>query len=100
MGMLGGPNLAVFFLGVFYPWSNKWGAFFGNLCGITVTVWVYVGSKFYPARPEKLGKLDLWTYRWHLKLNFTLKMYHQSAQIVLSITNNPSFINIMLFHLY
>ena len=59
-----GPNLAVFILAAFYPWANKWGAFFGNIFGIAFNIWIYVGSKYFPAPPEKAGKLPMWTYRY------------------------------------
>ena len=81
MGMLGGPNLAVFFLGVFYPWSNRWGAFIGNLLGIAMSVWIYVGSKFYPARAEKIGKLEHWTYSCNLTDDISTTLLSTSTMI-------------------
>lgn len=43
-GMLGGPLLGLFTLGVLFPWANKWGALIGHLTALVVTLWVGLGT--------------------------------------------------------
>ncbi|VDI50310.1 Hypothetical predicted protein [Mytilus galloprovincialis] len=43
-GMLGGPLLGVFTLGVLFPWANKWGALIGHLTSLVITLWIGLGT--------------------------------------------------------
>lgn len=43
-GMLGGPLLGLFMLGVLFPWANKWGALIGHLTALIITLWIGLGS--------------------------------------------------------
>ncbi|XP_072174293.1 sodium-coupled monocarboxylate transporter 1-like [Diadema setosum] len=51
MGLIGGPLLGVFTLGIFFPWANSKGAIVGLLCGIGMALWIGVGSFLHP--PDK-----------------------------------------------
>uniref|UniRef100_A0A8C5E4Q6 Sodium-dependent multivitamin transporter-like n=1 Tax=Gouania willdenowi TaxID=441366 RepID=A0A8C5E4Q6_GOUWI len=44
LGMVGGPILGVFCLGMFFPWSNSIGAVAGLAAGLVVAFWVGIGS--------------------------------------------------------
>ncbi|KAF7231564.1 transcript variant X2 [Nothobranchius furzeri] len=43
-GMMGGPLLGLFCLGMFFPWANSVGAVVGLAAGLTMAFWVGIGS--------------------------------------------------------
>ncbi|PIK51100.1 putative sodium-coupled monocarboxylate transporter 1 [Apostichopus japonicus] len=47
-GLVGGPLLALFSLGVFFPCCNSYGAGFGTLIGLATSIWLGVGANIYP----------------------------------------------------
>ncbi|XP_009863490.1 PREDICTED: sodium-coupled monocarboxylate transporter 1, partial [Apaloderma vittatum] len=58
-GMIGGPLLGLFSLGILFPFVNEIGAFVGLLSGFTMALWVGLGSQVYPPLPEKTRPLYL-----------------------------------------
>uniref|UniRef100_A0A8C6XGP4 Solute carrier family 5 member 8 n=1 Tax=Naja naja TaxID=35670 RepID=A0A8C6XGP4_NAJNA len=46
-GMVGGPLLGLFSLGVLFPFVNAMGAFIGLICGFVLTLWIGIGSQIY-----------------------------------------------------
>ncbi|CAJ0952182.1 unnamed protein product [Ranitomeya imitator] len=50
-GMVGGPLLGLFSLGILFPFVNSLGAIVGLLVGFTVSLWVGIGSQIYPPLP-------------------------------------------------
>ncbi|XP_073401124.1 sodium-coupled monocarboxylate transporter 1 isoform X2 [Dendrobates tinctorius] len=50
-GMVGGPLLGLFSLGILFPFVNALGAIVGLLVGFTVSLWVGIGSQIYPPLP-------------------------------------------------
>ncbi|XP_064627909.1 sodium-coupled monocarboxylate transporter 1-like isoform X2 [Lineus longissimus] len=46
-GMLGGPILAIFTVGMFLPFVNSWGATAGLLCSTVISLWLGIGAVIY-----------------------------------------------------
>ncbi|XP_076445209.1 sodium-coupled monocarboxylate transporter 1-like [Babylonia areolata] len=46
-GMIAGPLLGLFTLGMIFPWANKWGALVGLLLSLTVTFTMGIGAFIY-----------------------------------------------------
>ncbi|KAJ0065024.1 hypothetical protein NL108_001014, partial [Boleophthalmus pectinirostris] len=61
MGVVSGPLLGVFLLGMFVPAANKLGAHLGIIAGYCVSVWLAVGSTLYPPSPQTMGVLPTYT---------------------------------------
>jgi len=47
-GIIGGPYLGVFSLGILVPWANWKGAFSGVIVGVCSTLWLAIGAQKYP----------------------------------------------------
>ncbi|XP_038833581.1 sodium-coupled monocarboxylate transporter 1-like [Salvelinus namaycush] len=66
-GIIGGPLLGLFSLGILCPYANATGGLAGLLSGLVMSLWVGVGAQFYPPLPEQSRPLGLTTHGW----NFT-----------------------------
>ncbi|XP_034079010.1 sodium-coupled monocarboxylate transporter 1 [Gymnodraco acuticeps] len=60
-GILGGPLLGVFTLGILCPFANSKGALSGLVSGLVVSLWVGIGAQIYPPPPEMSRPLSLTT---------------------------------------
>ncbi|CAK8694363.1 unnamed protein product [Clavelina lepadiformis] len=58
LGLVGGPLLGLYTLGVLFPFVNSLGAFFGANAGLAAAIWVFIGSRNYPPSPEFLDQLS------------------------------------------
>lgn len=61
-GMIGGPLLGLFSLGILVPFANSVGALAGLLAGFAISLWVGIGAQLYPPLPERTLPLPLETY--------------------------------------
>ncbi|XP_074082785.1 sodium-coupled monocarboxylate transporter 1-like [Macrotis lagotis] len=75
-GVIGGPLLGLFSLGILVPFANSVGAFVGLTTGFAIALWVGIGAQLYPPLPERSLALSLNTdgcnlTSFHLKGNWT-----------------------------
>ncbi|GAB1295478.1 Sodium-coupled monocarboxylate transporter 1 [Apodemus speciosus] len=61
-GMIGGPLLGLFSLGILVPFANSIGALAGLLAGFAISLWVGIGAQLYPPLPERTLPLPLETH--------------------------------------
>ncbi|XP_031721485.1 sodium-coupled monocarboxylate transporter 1 [Anarrhichthys ocellatus] len=60
-GIIGGPLLGVFTLGILCPTANSKGALSGLVSGLVMSLWVGIGAQLYPPPPEMSRPLSLTT---------------------------------------
>uniref|UniRef100_A0A673WED6 Solute carrier family 5 member 8 n=1 Tax=Salmo trutta TaxID=8032 RepID=A0A673WED6_SALTR len=61
-GIIGGPLLGLFSLGILCPYANATGGLAGLLSGLVMSLWVGIGAQFYPPLPEQSRPLGLTTH--------------------------------------
>ncbi|XP_074056459.1 sodium/iodide cotransporter [Macrotis lagotis] len=79
MGVISGPLLGAFILGMFIPACNTVGVFSGLGVGFLLSFWVAVGATLYPPSPQTMGVLPTFTdycpvYNVSEALNVTVTM--------------------------
>ncbi|XP_029357961.1 sodium-coupled monocarboxylate transporter 1 [Echeneis naucrates] len=60
-GMISGPLLGLYLLGMLFRTSNPTGGLLGMLVGLVLTLWVGIGGQLYPPTNEKTNPLPLTT---------------------------------------
>uniref|UniRef100_A0A3P8W6G1 Solute carrier family 5 member 8 n=1 Tax=Cynoglossus semilaevis TaxID=244447 RepID=A0A3P8W6G1_CYNSE len=60
-GIIGGPLLGLFTLGILCPVANTRGALAGLVSGLVMSLWVGIGAQVYPSPPELTRPLPLTT---------------------------------------
>uniref|UniRef100_A0A3P8P464 Uncharacterized protein n=1 Tax=Astatotilapia calliptera TaxID=8154 RepID=A0A3P8P464_ASTCA len=60
-GVIGGPLLGLFTLGILCPFATSKGALSGVVLGLAVSLWVAIGAQIYPPPPEMSRPLSLTT---------------------------------------
>ncbi|XP_076803007.1 sodium-coupled monocarboxylate transporter 1-like [Clavelina lepadiformis] len=58
LGLVGGPLLGLYTLGMLFPFANSVGAFFGANAGLAAAIWLFIGSQNYPPPPKFLDELS------------------------------------------
>ncbi|XP_059919821.1 sodium-coupled monocarboxylate transporter 1 [Gadus macrocephalus] len=61
MGIIGGPLLGLFFLGMLFRTTNTMGGLLGFLVGLILTMWVGIGAQIYPPGADKTNLLQFST---------------------------------------
>ncbi|KAJ0032569.1 hypothetical protein NQD34_002651 [Periophthalmus magnuspinnatus] len=61
MGVVSGPLLGIYILGMFVPAANKLGAYLGIIAGYFVSMWLAIGSTLYPPSADTMGVLPTYT---------------------------------------
>ncbi|KAL3875600.1 hypothetical protein ACJMK2_033535, partial [Sinanodonta woodiana] len=64
-GMIGGPLLGIFTLGMIFPWANAYGAYAGLLGSLAFMFWIGIGTQIVKPAIPKLP-LDLSQCNWNL----------------------------------
>ncbi|KAK9975759.1 hypothetical protein ABG768_020993 [Culter alburnus] len=62
VGVVGGPLLGLFSLGILFPCANTKGGLAGLLSGLVLSLWVCIGAQIYPPQPENSRPLPLMTH--------------------------------------
>lgn len=52
-GMVGGPTIGFYTIGIFIPFVSELPAMMGLICGLSISIWVFFGSNKFPAGPEE-----------------------------------------------
>ncbi|XP_071398384.1 sodium-coupled monocarboxylate transporter 1 [Centroberyx affinis] len=60
-GMISGPLLGLYLLGMFFRTTNSTGGLMGLIIGLVLTLWAGIGSQIYPPTDEKTKPLPLST---------------------------------------
>ncbi|NWJ05049.1 SC5A8 protein, partial [Crypturellus undulatus] len=68
-GMIGGPLLGMFTLGILFSFANEIGAFVGLISGFIVTLWVGIGAQTYPPLPTRTNPLTLSTAMCNISIS-------------------------------
>uniref|UniRef100_K7DZK7 Solute carrier family 5 member 8 n=1 Tax=Monodelphis domestica TaxID=13616 RepID=K7DZK7_MONDO len=58
-GLIGGPLVGLFFLGILNPYANSKGSFLGLLTGFITLLWIGLGKKHYAEHESKPKSLNL-----------------------------------------
>ncbi|XP_036356759.1 sodium-coupled monocarboxylate transporter 2-like isoform X1 [Octopus sinensis] len=64
-GIIGGPLLGIFVLGLFFPWANKWGAFSGLFTALGIMMWIGIGAQI-EKYPNPTSSIDTSGCNWNL----------------------------------
>uniref|UniRef100_A0A8C6TWR0 Solute carrier family 5 member 8 n=1 Tax=Neogobius melanostomus TaxID=47308 RepID=A0A8C6TWR0_9GOBI len=85
-GVIGGPLLGLFTLGILCPFANSKGAISGLVLGLMLSLWVAIGSQLYPPPPELTCPLPLITKG----CNFTnMDIHNWTSTILLTEATTP-----------
>ncbi|XP_069485976.1 sodium-coupled monocarboxylate transporter 1-like [Ambystoma mexicanum] len=60
-GIIGGPLLGIFSLGILFSFATSTGSIIGLIAGLTVSLWVGIGSQIHGLLPERSMHLGLST---------------------------------------
>ncbi|KAM3858990.1 sodium-coupled monocarboxylate transporter 1 [Diretmus argenteus] len=88
-GIIGGPLLGLFTLGILCPFANSTGALTGLVSGLGLSLWVGIGAQIYPPPPEMSRPLVLNTEGCNFttidRLNWTSTALPTEASVITTI---------------
>ncbi|KAK3586083.1 hypothetical protein CHS0354_033206 [Potamilus streckersoni] len=64
-GMIGGPLLGTFILGMFFPWANTYGAYAGLFSSLAFMFWIGIGTQIVKP-PIAKSPVDVSQCNWNL----------------------------------
>uniref|UniRef100_A0A3Q1JY00 Solute carrier family 5 member 8 n=1 Tax=Anabas testudineus TaxID=64144 RepID=A0A3Q1JY00_ANATE len=70
-GMISGPLLGLYLLGMLFRTANSVGGLVGMITGLALTLWVGIGGQIYPPKAEKTNPLPLTTEGCTINQNYT-----------------------------
>lgn len=76
-GVIGGPVLGLFCLGIFVPFANSKGAIMGTLSSLVMLLWMFIGNKTYKIEYPKLFRCIQGCNATHMTCDIT---YIQSQE--------------------
>uniref|UniRef100_A0A669EEP9 Solute carrier family 5 member 8 n=1 Tax=Oreochromis niloticus TaxID=8128 RepID=A0A669EEP9_ORENI len=76
-GVIGGPLLGLFTLGILCPFATSKGALSGVVLGLAVSLWVAIGAQIYPPPPEMSRPLSLTTEGCNFTMTDSFKKIHK-----------------------
>uniref|UniRef100_A0A673YGG8 Solute carrier family 5 member 5 n=1 Tax=Salmo trutta TaxID=8032 RepID=A0A673YGG8_SALTR len=91
MGVVSGPLLGAFILGMFVPASNRPGVFSGVAVGFSISLWLVIGSTLHPPSLQTMGVLPTYTDQCpssNSTVNSSLGMDTPSASMPLTSLQN------------
>ncbi|XP_041363424.1 sodium-coupled monocarboxylate transporter 2-like [Gigantopelta aegis] len=65
-GMIGGPILGIFTLGMLFPWANQWGAVAGLVSSLVLMFWIGVGFQIKKPVIVVLSSFSVRHCNWNL----------------------------------
>ncbi|XP_072308205.1 sodium-coupled monocarboxylate transporter 1 [Eucyclogobius newberryi] len=75
-GMISGPLLGLYLLGMFFHTPNSMGSLSGMIIGLVLTLWVGIGAQIYPPTADKTLPLPVTT----VGCNSTLNQNHTTQE--------------------
>ena len=63
-GMVGGPTIGFYTIGIFVPFISELPAMMGLISGLSISIWVFFGSNKFPPGPEEQFQLKLCCRCW------------------------------------
>ncbi|XP_042352846.1 sodium-coupled monocarboxylate transporter 1 isoform X2 [Plectropomus leopardus] len=92
-GMISGPLLGLYLLGMLFRTTNSTGGLSGMIVGLALTLWVGIGGQIYPPTVEKTNPLPVSTVNcstmsqnftttapWTSPVTLTVQPEHQTSQ--------------------
>lgn len=86
-GIIGGPLMGLFTLGMFFPWANSWGALSGLFTSLSLVLWIGIGTQVHQPPLPKLevsttgcNITDLFTNVTNIENHEILSVYRISYQ--------------------
>ncbi|XP_048760690.1 sodium-coupled monocarboxylate transporter 1-like [Ostrea edulis] len=90
-GVIGGPLLGVFTLGMMFPWANEKGAVTGMLTSLTLMLWISVGYQVHKPKVAQMSPISLVGCNWNLTTKIP-PVTHNSFYVNNITTQSSAFI--------